>query len=152
MYCALIIYTHTYIGSLPGGSDSKESACDSGGLGSTPGSGRCPGEGMATRVLKSALNEHFCPLCNPGVERGNRQCGRLKHGMNSYSDPFQGPSGGRERRNSWMRKEIGEWAFPKLPVSGNWVSPQGEDKGSSKWGIMTHKYYRKNNEAVRVNV
>ena len=32
MYCALIIYTHTYIGSLPGGSDSKESACNAGDL------------------------------------------------------------------------------------------------------------------------
>ena len=64
-------------------------------------------KGMATHVLKSALNERFCPLCNSGVERGNRQCGRLKHGINSYSDPFQAPSGGRERRNSPMRKEIG---------------------------------------------
>jgi len=28
-----------------GGSDSKESACNAGGLGSIPGSGRSPGEG-----------------------------------------------------------------------------------------------------------
>ena len=30
---------------LPGGSDSKVSACNAGDLGSIPGSGRCPGEG-----------------------------------------------------------------------------------------------------------
>ena len=29
----------------PGGSDSKESACNAGGLGSNPGLGRSPGEG-----------------------------------------------------------------------------------------------------------
>ena len=30
---------------FPSGSDGKESACSAGGLGSIPGSGRCPGEG-----------------------------------------------------------------------------------------------------------
>ena len=34
----------TYMG-FPGGSDSKESACNEGDLGSVPGSGRFPGEG-----------------------------------------------------------------------------------------------------------
>ena len=33
---------------LPGGSDGKESACNAGYLGSIPGPGRAPGEGMAT--------------------------------------------------------------------------------------------------------
>ena len=33
------------MGGLPGGSDSKESACNMGDLGSIPGSGRSPGEG-----------------------------------------------------------------------------------------------------------
>ena len=33
---------------FPGGSDSKESACDVGDLGSIPGSGRSPGGRMAT--------------------------------------------------------------------------------------------------------
>ena len=32
-------------GSFPGGSDSKESACNAGDLGSLPGWGRSPGEG-----------------------------------------------------------------------------------------------------------
>ena len=37
------------IGSFPGGSDGKESsACNAEDLGSIPGSGRSPGEGMAT--------------------------------------------------------------------------------------------------------
>ena len=31
---------------FPGGSDSKESACSAGDLGSVPGSGKSPGEGM----------------------------------------------------------------------------------------------------------
>ena len=31
-------------GGFPGGSDDKESACNTGDLGSIPGSGRCPGE------------------------------------------------------------------------------------------------------------
>ena len=33
---------------FPGGSDGKESACNAGDRGSIPGSGRSPGEGMAT--------------------------------------------------------------------------------------------------------
>ena len=33
---------------FPGGSDSKESACNAGDLGSVPGSERSPGEGKAT--------------------------------------------------------------------------------------------------------
>ena len=35
---------------FPGGSDSKESAHNAGDLGSVPGSGRSPGEGMATHT------------------------------------------------------------------------------------------------------
>ena len=64
-------------------------------------------KGMATHVLKSALNEHFCHLCNSRVERDNRQSGRLKHGKNSYSDPFQGSIGGRERKDSRSSDEKG---------------------------------------------
>ena len=33
---------------FPGGSDGKEPVCNAGDLGSIPGSGRSPGEGMAT--------------------------------------------------------------------------------------------------------
>ena len=44
MYCGWIIQGQ----GLPGGSDGKESACNAGDLGSIPGLGRSPGEGMAT--------------------------------------------------------------------------------------------------------
>ena len=36
--------THSSIKSFPGGSDSKESTCNAGDLGSVPGLGRSPGE------------------------------------------------------------------------------------------------------------
>ena len=47
---SLAIKIYEFLGhfSHPGGSDSKESACNAGDLGSIPGSGRSPGEGMAT--------------------------------------------------------------------------------------------------------
>ena len=38
------MYIYIYIG-FPGGSDSEESACSVGDLGSIPGLGRSPGEG-----------------------------------------------------------------------------------------------------------
>ena len=40
---------------VPGGSDGKESACNVGGLGSTPGSGRSFGEGNGSPLLCSEL-------------------------------------------------------------------------------------------------
>ena len=40
---------------FPGGSDSKESACDVGDLGSIPGSGRSPGEGNGNPLQYSCL-------------------------------------------------------------------------------------------------
>ena len=43
---------------LPGGSDSKESACNEGDLGLTPGLGRCPGEGNGYPLQYSCL-ENF---------------------------------------------------------------------------------------------
>ena len=45
-----VLYTH-----LPGGSDSKESACNAGDPGSIPGSGRSPGEGNDNPVQYSCL-------------------------------------------------------------------------------------------------
>ena len=46
----------------PGGSDSKESACNAGDLGSIPGSGKSPGEGNGNPLQYSCLE-------NP-VDRG----------------------------------------------------------------------------------
>ena len=40
---------------IHGGSDSKESACDAGDLGSTPGLGRSPGEGNGSPLQYSCL-------------------------------------------------------------------------------------------------
>ena len=40
---------------FPGGSDSKESACSTGGLGSIPESGRCPEEGNGYPLQYSCL-------------------------------------------------------------------------------------------------
>ena len=42
---------------LPGGSDSKESACSAGGLGLIPGSGRAPGEGNGYPLQYSRVAE-----------------------------------------------------------------------------------------------
>ena len=40
---------------FPGSSDSKESACSAGNLGSIPGLGRCPGEGNGNPLQYSCL-------------------------------------------------------------------------------------------------
>ena len=40
---------------FPGGSDGKESACNAGDLGSIPGSGRSPGEGIGNPLQYSCL-------------------------------------------------------------------------------------------------
>ena len=56
---------------FPGGSDSKESACDAGGLGLIPGSGRTPREGNGN------------PLRYPGLENphGQRSLWATVHGV-----------------------------------------------------------------------
>ena len=43
------------VGGFPGGPDSKESACNAGGLGSIPGLGRSPGEGNGPLLQYSGL-------------------------------------------------------------------------------------------------
>ena len=45
----------TYLYSVPGGSDSKASACNAGDLGLIPGSGRPPGEGNGNPLQHSCL-------------------------------------------------------------------------------------------------
>ena len=50
---------------FPGSSDSKESACSAGNLGSIPGLGRCPGEGNGNPLQYSCLE-------NP-MDRGARR-------------------------------------------------------------------------------
>ena len=46
--------TFLYVG-FPGGSDDKESACNSGDLGSVPGLGGSPGEGSCSPLKYSSL-------------------------------------------------------------------------------------------------
>ena len=48
--------THSSVLGLPGGSDSKESACNAGDLGSIPGLGRSPGEGNGYTLRYSGLD------------------------------------------------------------------------------------------------
>ena len=49
------VITRAYPGSFPGGSDSKESACNAGDLGLIPGSERSPGEGNGYPLQYSCL-------------------------------------------------------------------------------------------------
>ena len=48
------MYSSVVLG-FPGGSDSKESACNAGDLGLIPGSGRFPGEGNGNPLQYSCL-------------------------------------------------------------------------------------------------
>ena len=52
----LYIYIHIHTGEgFPGDADNKESACNPGNLGSSPGSGRYPGEGNGNPLQYSCL-------------------------------------------------------------------------------------------------
>ena len=54
---------------FPGGSDSKASVYNAGGLGSSPGLGRAPGEGFTGNVLNKMSHTGFaCEYENPGIE------------------------------------------------------------------------------------
>ena len=48
-------YVYTFSLGFPGGSEVKASACNAGDLGSTPGSGRSPGEGNGNPLQYSCL-------------------------------------------------------------------------------------------------
>ena len=58
---------HMYYEGFPGGSDGKESVCNTGDLGLIPGPGRSPGERMATHSSILAWRE----------EAGTEEPGRL---------------------------------------------------------------------------
>ena len=53
----ILIYNLTLIRGFPCGSAGKESACNEGDLGSTPGLGRCAGEGKGYRLQYSGLEK-----------------------------------------------------------------------------------------------
>ena len=63
---------------FPGGSGSKESACSAGDLSSTPGSGRCPGEGNGNPFQYSGLEN---PM-DRGALAGCSPWGRKRVGYN----------------------------------------------------------------------
>ena len=52
--------TPVFLG-LPCGSAGKEAACNAGDLGSTPGLGRCPGEGKGYSLQYSGLKDYIVP-------------------------------------------------------------------------------------------
>ena len=49
------MHDFSHMGDFPGGSDSKESACNVGDSGSIPGLGRSPGEGNCNPLQYSCL-------------------------------------------------------------------------------------------------
>ena len=62
---------------FPGGSDSKESACNAGDLGSIPGSGRSPGEGNGNPLqyssLENSMDRRACQVTVHGVAKSRTQ-------------------------------------------------------------------------------
>ena len=70
MYSAVIL-------GFPGGSDSKESACNAGGLGSIPGSGRSPGERndypLQYSCLENSMNREAWQATVHGVAKSQIQ-------------------------------------------------------------------------------
>ena len=68
----LIICTHSWTSSFPGGSSGKESACNAGDLALIPGLGRSPGEGKGYPLQYFALeNSMDCIL--HGVAKSRTQ-------------------------------------------------------------------------------
>ena len=55
LYSGVELLEHILILGFPGGSDSKESACNAGDPGTFPGSGRSPGEGNGNPLQYSSL-------------------------------------------------------------------------------------------------
>ena len=51
-----VVHMYVYVRWFPGDSDSEESACNAGNLGSSPGSGRYPGEGNGNPFQYSCVN------------------------------------------------------------------------------------------------
>ena len=80
------------INSFPGGSDSKESACNAGDQGSIPASGRCPGEGNGNPLQYPCLEN----LMNRGAWQAT-VCGvtRVRHDLVTKPQPL------RQNELSW---------------------------------------------------
>ena len=82
------------MGSFPGDSDGKESACNSGNLGSIPESGRSPGEGNGNPL------RYFC--LENSLDRG--ACWATDHGV-AESQPHDWVTNTFITWGTWVRKE-----------------------------------------------
>ena len=71
---------------FPGGSDSKESACNAGDLGSVPGSGRSPGEGNGYPLQYSCL-ENSMDMEPGGLQ--SMQSQRIRHNLVTNNFTFR---------------------------------------------------------------
>ena len=71
---------------FPGGSDSKESACNAGDLGSIPGSGRSPGEGNGYPLQYSCL-ENSMDMDPGGLQ--SMQSRRIRHNLVTNNFTFR---------------------------------------------------------------
>ena len=77
---------------LPGGSDSKASACNAGDPGSIPGSGRFPGEGNGNPLqyscLENPMDRRACRLQSKGSQRVGHDCMTSLHYLhnNNHTD------------------------------------------------------------------
>ena len=90
---------------FPGGSDSKEPACNAGDLGLIPGSGRSPGEGngypLQYSCLENSMDKKSGRLSSWGhkesemTERLTRGDKEVKHCQSSLSSCFE-PKGGNK--------------------------------------------------------
>ena len=91
---------------FPGGSDSKESACSGGDLGSTPGLGRAPGGGHGNPLQYSCLENLY--VQRSLVSYSPRDCKELdttKH-IDSHSDA--GRDWGQEEKGT-TKDEMAGW-------------------------------------------
>ena len=74
------IHRYVYVG-FPGHSDSKDSACNAGDLGSIPGSGRSPGKRNGypcqyswASLVAQMVKESACNAGDPGLIPGSERC------------------------------------------------------------------------------
>ena len=97
---------------FPGGSDSKESACNAGDPGSVPGSGRSPGEGNGTPLQCSYLENSMDKGAWGPQSMGSQ---RVRHDLATNTFTF----------NMYLFSFKAHFGFPVLraPFSGSLVAP-----------------------------
>ena len=107
---------------IPGGSDNKESACNSGDMSSVPGSGRSPGEGegypLQYSCLENSLDRGGLADYSPWDCKELDTTERLTH-MSIYVSTF-----------SFKNDQI--WDFPSYPMAKT-LSSQSRQPGFEPW-------------------